>query len=398
MLNTLYNFEADSLFELIPALDGLFSYNEIMQFDIAPYYRSFVTAELKWRLLDSFIPFIQCNNIHLEDDFEKTLNNFFIYSCRYAYFDAEELREIFKTAVKYKINAIFHPVELMNLHFFTNNYIISKAELFIKKDYFVDDSIAADIANSFFNKYGELDNLGLINRGDFRKFINVYSSTLIENSAKLEKHLNFIREFLAEFSLEFNIYNISLLFKDLNINYVADKLRINFKDDYVPSNQVIINFLENDEILKDSKLKPQDEFVNLDNEELLIQPIIDQEIIEINKKSIFDSSDDFDILDNIMEEISQKTDKEINDKIDQSIDDELSSIKDSNEENDSNDQIDNFDKFKDINEDVFFAELNETNITQESKKDTSNNEYDNDLYLNEAINNELKSIMDIINL
>jgi len=392
MLNTLYNFEADSLFELIPALDGLFSYNEIMQFDIAPYYRSFVTAELKWRLLDSFIPFIQCNNIHLEDDFEKTLNNFFNYSVRYAYFDSEELREIFKTAVKYKINAIFHPVELMNLHFFTNNYIISKAELFIKKDYFVDNSIAADIANSFFNKFADFDNLGLINRGDFRKFINTYSSSLIENSAKLANHLDFIRKFLAEFSLEFSIYNISLLFIDLNINYVADKLRINFQDDYVPSNQVIINFLENDEILKDSKIQPQEDFVNLVNDELLLQPIIDEEVIEINKKSIFDSSNEFDILDNIIEEISQKTTNEINYKIDLRIDEELSSsIYDKNEE-------DKTDRFQYINEDNSLTELNKINVAEEDNIISDDNKSKNDLYLNEAINNELKSIMDIINL
>lgn len=373
MLNTLYNFEADSLFELVPALDGLFSYNEIMNFDVDQYYKNFVTAELKWRLLDSFLPFIQCPNIHLEDDFEITLNNFFNYSVRYAYFDAEELREIFKTAVKYKISAIFQPVELLNLHFFTNNYIITKAELFIKKDYFLENSIAKDIASNFFIKFDSNNNLELINRSDFRKFINNYNSTLIENSKKLENHLNYIRSYLGDFSLELNILTISQLFYDLNINYIADKLRINFKDDYVPNNQIILTYLENDELIKGDLNEALDDIIYNDDVNELPQ-ILEQEILEVNKRSVFNDDDGLDILDDIIDEVSELTSKEIDKNIDQNIEFELDL---------SNDSVQSNMEQNDVNFNNVNRTLNTTN---------------DDLDLDQAINSELKSIMDIINL
>lgn len=389
MLNTLYNYEADSLFELVPALDGTFTYHEIMQFDIDQYYKNFVTAELKWRLLDSFLPFIQCNNIHLEDDFEKTLNNFFNYSVRYAFFDGEELREIFKTAVKYKISAIFQPVELLNLHFFTNNYIITKAELFIKKDYFFDNSIGSDIARSFFNQFNNDDNLELINRSDFRKFINNYSSLLIENPSKTASNLDFIRKYLADFSLQLNILNISNLLNDLNINYVADKLRINFKDDYIPTNEVIINYLENSDVSNNDINEALDDILNINDEENHFQPPIEQEVLSFNKRSIFESDKSLDILDNILDEVTNLTTEEIDKNIDNNIEAEL----------ELNENVNKYDEFNNVSVIEPSIDLSENaSLVQADVEESKLYEINNEKDLDDAINSELKSIMDIINL
>lgn len=389
MLNTLYNYEADSLFELVPALNGTFSYNEIMQFDVDQYYKNFVTAELKWRLLDSFLPFIQCNNIHLEDDFEKTLNNFFNYSVRYAFFDGEELREIFKTAVKYKISAIFQPVELLNLHFFTNNYIITKAELFIKKDYFFDNSIGSDIARSFFNQFNNDDNLELINRSDFRKFINNYSSLLIENPSKTASNLDFIRKYLADFSLQLNILNISNLLNDLNINYVADKLRINFKDDYIPTNEVIINYLENSDVSISDINEALDDILNMNDDENHFQPPIEQEVLSFNKKSIFELDKSLDILDNILDEVTNLTTEEIDKHIDNNIEIELG----------LNENVNKYEEFNNVSVIEPSIDLSENaSLVQADVEESKLYEINNDKDLDDAINSELKSIMDIINL
>lgn len=381
MLDTLYNFEADSLFELVPALNGKFTYNEVMQFDISEYYKNFIATELKWRLLDSFIPFIQCNNISLDNDFEKTLNNFFNYSNRYAQFDGEELREILKIAVNFKIHSNFRPIELINSHFFTNNYILSKSELYIKKDYFIANSFAGDITKQFYNKFSNFDSLTPINKSDLRKFISTYTSYLLENPSNLITHLENIRSYLAEFALKLNTYHLSSLLSDLNISYLADKFRIEFKDDYVPNNNDILKLVDKTEVLANDLLQEDNGF-NTTIEADYIHSFEEEDYKDSVSNSFIDQNNDFKLLDDIIEEISMNT----NDNADSNMAEELASMED---------------EIVADSQEIYELNNNDNNTaitTPNIELNTNFEQHGNNTDIKTAIDSELQSLMDIINL
>ncbi len=379
MLETLFDFEANSLFELIPVLDRSYSYNEIMQFEMNPFYKDFVSAELKWRLLDSFIPFVKCKNIQSENSIEEMIENFLSYSIEYAFFGSDELREILKTAVRYKVNSCFQSIELLTMHLFTNSYTISKLEFLVKKEFFPKDSIAYDVLSSIYNQYSSLDDFSLINKGNLRKFVEKYSADLIENSSKLGSKLDTIRAYLFNFNKELNVANLSILLMDLGLGYLSDRLRVDYNDEYAPTNDEIYALLDNDVVtntINAVDIEPlYDDIVDYDiNDEL-----VETEIEELSKEQFF-PNDDIEVIDKIIDDINLETNIKSNRDVEELVDMDTAA-----------------------NEARIFDEGMTIGNIEDSQMDNSvdisnTSAIDGNTNISDSIDNELKLMKDILNI
>jgi len=301
MLNTLFNFESDSTFELIPALNGTFSYHDVMKFDISNYISNFISCELKWRLLDSFVTLHECKNIKSDEKFKQSLDEFVEFSKKDVAFEGEELRDLFKISIKFKINSFFQPINLIINSLFSNNYVIAEQELLVKADYFEKTSPAGVILNEFVDTNKDLD---IIQKFQFVRFAKEYSNKLISNPSVFESIFNSTKNYLEECNIKFTLNYLQILLNDLKLTLLSHSLSSSYTNDDVISYNDILRFFEyniaetvsdyyediNDFEKIDEKMTGVNAPMELNEEELRVIEEVNN--FEENLESIESNSDD----------------------------------------------------------------------------------------------------------
>lgn len=276
MLNQILDIELDETFNLIPPLDGNFSYVEISNLNLKTYIKKYIQAELYWRILDSFLVLNECKNYCSHLEFTEQFKKYFDFTKNDLILDHNELREILISAINFRINAFIQPFNLLTSLLFTNNILCSKYELFIKKEYLENDNPTYLIFEELINQ----NNKEYISKIDFNKFLNNYKTTIITDENLFNKLFELVFNYFENYNIKLDENILKLILNDvvLKSNQI-DVYQLNYENFNLNELKNLIFIQYDYNIISDNKRENSISIGNLELE----NNKFNEEIEETNK-------------------------------------------------------------------------------------------------------------------
>lgn len=211
MLNQILNIELEETFNQIPPLEGSFSYEMISNLNLKNYIKKYIRAELYWKIFDSFLILNECKNYCSNLEFFEKFEKFFDFIKNDLILNHNELREILISAINFRINAFIQPFNLLYSLLFTNNFLCSKYELLIKKEYLDNNNPAYLIFVEIINQ----NNKEYISKINFNKILNNYKTKIIDDQSLFDEFFGLIFDYFDNYNFKIDENILKLILNDL---------------------------------------------------------------------------------------------------------------------------------------------------------------------------------------